>query len=97
LTVALRESHFSLVNYYVVHSENPMSVHIANLRSIQHDAILVLAQKSTEIGKDWHAPEQLNLSDSREFCGNCSQLLGALLHNGFSDQEVLAAWENRIG
>ncbi len=97
LTIALRGSHFSLVNYYIVHSENPMSVHIANLKSIQHDAILVLAPNSIEVGKEWHPPEHFNMSDSREFCGNCSQLLGALLNSDYQDQDIVATWEERIG
>jgi putative DNA methylase len=43
LTYALRQANFRLVNHYVVHAENPISVHINNMKALVHDAILVLA------------------------------------------------------
>ncbi len=43
LTSALKQAQFILVNWYVIHAENPASVHIANIKSLKHDAILVLA------------------------------------------------------
>ena len=43
LTHALRQANFRLVNHYVVHAENPISVHINNMKALVHDAILVLA------------------------------------------------------
>jgi putative DNA methylase len=43
LTYALRQANFRLVNHYVVHAENPVSVHINNMKALVHDAILVLA------------------------------------------------------
>ena len=42
LTIALKQAGFRLVNVYAVSSEHPISVHINNLNSIKHDAILVL-------------------------------------------------------
>ena len=43
LTVGLKTAGFRLMNAYVVISENPISVHIRNLRAIKHDTILVLS------------------------------------------------------
>jgi adenine-specific DNA methylase len=40
LTIALKQAGFRLVNVYAVSSEHPISVHINNLNSIKHDAIL---------------------------------------------------------
>jgi hypothetical protein len=34
-----------LLNHYVVHAENPISVHINNMKALVHDAILVLAPR----------------------------------------------------
>jgi putative DNA methylase len=45
LTYALRQANFILLNHYVVHAENPISVHINNMKALVHDAILVLAPR----------------------------------------------------
>jgi putative DNA methylase len=42
LTIALKQAGFVLLNYSVVHSEHPVSVHINNMNALTHDAILVL-------------------------------------------------------
>jgi adenine-specific DNA methylase len=47
LTLALKRAGFRLINRYVVHAENPVSVHIANQNALLHDVILVLAPTST--------------------------------------------------
>jgi putative DNA methylase len=48
LTYALRQADFRLVNHYVVHAENPISVHINNMKALVHDAILVLAPRGVQ-------------------------------------------------
>jgi putative DNA methylase len=45
LTYALRQANFVLLNHYIVHAENPISVHINNMKALVHDAILVLAPR----------------------------------------------------
>ena len=96
LTLALRNSEFALANYYVAYSENPISVHIANLRSLKHDAILVLAHKSSHSGQEWSLLKVVNTSESKECCANCAQILGALLSSTLSALEVLSVWEERL-
>ena len=48
LTYALRQADFRLVNHYVVHAENPISVHINNMKALVHDAILVLTPRGVQ-------------------------------------------------
>lgn len=76
LTLALRQSGFQLLNRYVVHAENPMSVHISNVRALTHDAILVLAA-----GKrlEWSRPDVIR-GDSYGFTEDCATLLGWMLN-----------------
>lgn len=45
LTLALKRGGFVLLERHVVHSENPVSVHISNLKALTHDAILFLAPR----------------------------------------------------
>jgi len=90
LTTALRRAGFHLEEYYVVHSENPVSVHIRSLRALKHDAVLVLAPAST--GRAWSLPEQMSMDDSRSFTADCSKVLGWLLDDDCSEDEVRACW-----
>ena len=46
LTIALKQAGFYLLNQAVVLSENPISVHIAKMNALTHDAILVFAPGS---------------------------------------------------
>jgi putative DNA methylase len=57
LTYALRQANFVLLTYYVVHAENPISVHINNMKALLHDAILVLAPAA-----DWYSMTGSGLS-----------------------------------
>lgn len=93
LTLALRRAGFVLLNRYVVHSENPVSVHIANLRSLTHDAILVLAPAGHVPPPDWTRPGRVDQSDSRQFCADCAALLGWLLNSDLAEAAVEATWQ----
>jgi adenine-specific DNA methylase len=97
LTLALRRAGFVLLNRYVVHSENPVSVHIANLRSLTHDAILVLAPAGCVSPPEWTRPEQVDQSDSRQFCADCAALLGWLLNSDLAEAAVEATWQEALG
>jgi putative DNA methylase len=93
LTISLRRAGARLINRYVVDSENPTSVHIANLRAIRHDCILVLAFPRSLYGTSrWKNLERVNTSDSEEFCRDCGEVLGSLLERGSSESEVEAKW-----
>jgi putative DNA methylase len=89
LTLSLRHAGFYLAEKWVLHSENPVSVHIRSLRALKHDAILVLAKSPTV---QWERPQDVDHSDSRAFCEGCATALGWLLDSHYSDDEVLAHW-----
>ena len=78
LTLALRSAHYSLVSKYVVHSENPSSVHINGLNALKHDAILVLKPiaKGTRDISVWDPPLKIDTRDSYGFTAACAESLG---------------------
>ena len=90
LTLALKRAGFHLEEYYVVYSENPISVHIRTLRALKHDAVLVLAPTAT--GRAWSPPDQVNVDNSRSFITDCSTILGRLLDSDCSEDEILECW-----
>ena len=75
LTIALQRAGFQLVNRYVVDSENPVSVHIANVSSLKHDAILVLAPAETIAVPEWNRPDVIDKTDSFQFCHECATMV----------------------
>jgi adenine-specific DNA methylase len=79
LTSALQAANFVLVNHYIVHSENPVSVHISNLNALKHDAVLVLAPEETGGGGLWSLPGQVDMESSENFCRDCATALGWML------------------
>lgn len=96
LTIALKTAGFRLMNAYVVFSENPISVHIRNLRAIKHDTILVLALDG-EAGADrWPAMTAIDTRDSETFCRQCGAALGWLLSSQLSPAEIRATWRALI-
>jgi putative DNA methylase len=92
LSLALRRAQFELVNHYVIHSENPTSVHIAGLRSLRHDAILVLAPRGSVPGHKKERPSGVCLNDSRAFCQDCASVLGWVLEADLSEAEIADYW-----
>jgi putative DNA methylase len=96
LTKALKRGGFVLVNRYVVHSENPASVHIQNLKALKHDAILVLAPSQTGAGGDWAPPTAISTESSEQFCADSSASLGWMLGRDMIDEAIDAAWEKLI-
>jgi putative DNA methylase len=98
VTLALRQAGFVLVNRYVVHSENPLSVHIAGFaRPLLHDAILVLAPLAAGVARAWTAPLAVDQSDSRQFCYDCATLLGWLLNSDLSPPMIEQSWQRYLG
>lgn len=96
LTIALKNSGFGLVNRYVIHAENPSSVHIANQNSLVHDVILVLGKIGTFRPTNWQAPPTISTRDSQEFCDQCGVLLGNLLNSRLTDDEVRQIWDTKL-
>ncbi|MBK8902254.1 MAG: hypothetical protein IPM53_13795 [Anaerolineaceae bacterium] len=93
LTVALRQAGFALVTRYVVHSENPISVHITGMKALLHDAILVFAPAES-VNVVWERPSHINLTDSERFCYDCGTFLGWMLQqDGVGETAVLDLWQ----
>ena len=97
LTVALKEAGFVLRNRYVIHAENPASVHIANLRALEHDAVLVLAPKSAGEVLRWSRPATIDTSSSQAFTGGCAQALGWMLEADVDAAEIGEIWAEILG
>jgi len=79
LTIALYDAGFSLVNRYVVHAENPISVHISNMRALTHDAVLVLAVDGSGLSAWQEKPNPPDHRDSHRFTESCATFLGWVL------------------
>lgn len=95
LTVALFRSRFELVNRYVVHAENPISVHVNNMRALTHDAILVFAAREHDCGGRWPRPESVDQHDSRRFTEGCADFLGWTLdQSGLTKDQSEELWTN---
>jgi hypothetical protein len=97
ICLALKRSGFHLQEYYVVHSENPISVHIANMNALTHDAILVLANGTEAKTSDWRQPLRINAESSAAFCGDCAEGVGWILNSSLGDEAVLEWWTDRLG
>jgi len=96
LTIALKHAGFRLMNAYVVFSENPISVHINNLKAIKHDAILVLALDGDAPASQWPPVGRIDTSESAEFCRRCGAALGWLLESENPPAEIRIAWKDLI-
>jgi adenine-specific DNA methylase len=97
LTKALQGAGFVLLNRYVVHSENPASVHILDLKALKHDAILVLVPRESGLAREWALPQAVDATDSRQFCEDCATVLGWLLNAELSGAEIDDVWDSLLG
>lgn len=100
LTCALKAANFVLINRYVVQSESPRSVHIANQRALMHDVIFVCGSAETNPYAQWERPTSIEKDDSRTFCEQCGALVGYLLgleldcgEPLFDTAEISTIWE----
>ncbi len=96
LTTALKAADFVLLNRYVVHAENPSSVHINNMKALMHDAIFVCAPKEVAREVVWQRPSQINTHDSYQFCYDCATSLGWMLENELKTKEIKQQWQNTL-
>ena len=94
LTISLKRASFALVNSFVVHSENPISVHIMNLRALKHDTILVLEPFGSRRVERWQKPEPVEDFDSYSFSKACGQMTGWVLETDLSEPEIIEVWKN---
>lgn len=92
LTLALKRANFVLLNRHIVHAENPVSVHIAKLKALIHDAILVLAPVETGARQVWPQPRAVDKSDSFRFCQDCASVLGWMLASDLGEAAIEKAW-----
>lgn len=96
LTIALKNAGFVLFNRFVVHAENPISVHIANMKALTHDAILVLAPVEAARGRHWQRPKAVNLGDSYQFCHDAATLLGWMLAGDLTAAKIPDMWREAL-
>jgi len=98
LTLSLKAARARLVNRYVVEAENPSSVHIANLKALKHDCILVLSFSSRCLkNRMWRGLSAADTRSSDSFCRDCGETLGWLLQRNADDTEVITKWTNLLG
>ena len=97
LTISLRRAEFVLINRYVVFSENPISVHIRNLKALKHDTILVLRPNAAN-GEfpQWSKPSWIDTTDSYAFCRDCGAALGWFLNSDLSDEQIYEEWKRLL-
>ena len=95
LTMALKQAGFHLQEYHVVHSENPVSVHIRTLQALKHDAVLVLAPHRAD--REWKLPRRVRVDDSSAFITDCSMILGRLLDSDYDDDKIMEQWASLLG
>lgn len=98
LTISLKRANFVLANRYVVVSENPISVHIRQLRALKHDVILVLKPKTESVEAPvWPEVVRVDATDSLTFCRDCGAVLGWLLNSDYGEEQISRKWELLIG
>ena len=93
LTLALKAAGFHLLNYAVVHAEHPISVHIANMNALTHDAILVLAPNGDAEIRDWKTPQEVDKNSSAAFCAGCAEHLGWALSAELTAAKIHDHWQ----
>ena len=97
LTIALKRAGLFLVNRYVVFSENPLSVHIRNLKALKHDTILVLSLGGAEsAGEIRTEPSAVNSASSEEFCRACGAALGWFLASDKAEERIRSEWRRLL-
>jgi DNA modification methylase len=98
LTLSLKRARFYLVNRYIVHSENPISVHIMGLRALKHDCILVLSPNMDfQQIRNWPKPQEIDKLNSYTFCLDCGSALGWFLMTDLSENEIRSEWKRLLG
>lgn len=97
LTLALRRAGFRLVTHYVIHAENPTSVHISNQNALMHDVVLVLGAVEGVEPAPRQLPETVDKTDSYTFCEQCGSALGFMLDQPWPEEEIRKTWNDLLG
>jgi len=92
LTISLKRAGFELLEIHIVHSENPISVHIAKRRALTDDAILVMAPRQQETSVGWRKPEEIDHTSSADFSRDCATLLGWMLNSDIDEGQIGRLW-----
>jgi len=92
ITLSLSRAGARPVNVYVVEAENPSSVHIANLRALRHDCILVLSFDDAANHRRWKSLERIDTHSSEGFCRDCADVLGWLLSERADETVITRTW-----
>ena len=94
LTLSLKKAGFILLNRYVVFSENPISVHIRDLKALKHDTVLVLKPSiGDESSIKWPKPSNIKATDSYKFCLDCGTALGWFLASEIEEEHIRNEWK----
>jgi hypothetical protein len=97
LTLSLKTAGFVLVNRYVMFSENPTSVHIQGLKSLKHDTVLVLKPETGDsTTQQWEKPDQVDTTDSYNFCRDCGTVLGWCLKTDIDAMQIRHTWQQLL-
>lgn len=96
LTLALRRAGFRLVTHYVIHAENPTSVHIINQNALVHDVVLVLGAVEGVEPTPRQLPGSVARADSYTFCDQCGAALGFLLDQSWPEEKIRKAWSDLL-
>jgi putative DNA methylase len=97
LTASLKSAGFVLANRYVVFSENPISVHIRDLKALKHDTILVLKPDVDATASNrWLEPTRIDTSDSYAFCRDCGAALGWFLSTDLTEADIRRGWKHLL-
>ena len=97
LAISLQRAQFRLVESYTIHSENPISVHIRDLKALKHDCILVLKPYSRLGSRNDFDPEPRgDISQSYEFCSYCARVLGYCLERPLREAQIVDTWNGAI-
>ena len=96
LTKALMHAGFKLDEFHIVHSENPISVHIASMRSLTDDAILFLSTNHDDGLDRWNRPERIRYTNSAAFCQDCATMLGWMLNSELTNGQIDRIWNENL-
>ena len=96
LTITLKNAGFILVNRYVIHAENPSSVHVVNQNALVHDVVLVLGSSTTGYSLQWSLPKFVDRASSFDFCEQCGTAVGYMLESALDEEEISSLWGNLL-
>ena len=64
------------------------------MKSLTHDAILVLAPVDVAVDREWERPSTFNAHESQQFCQDCATMVGWMLERPLTPSEIDTIWLN---